>query len=219
MMESKVFEWSRREKALYCFADSLPLCRRLLDAGARIIQLRAKTMGDRAFRKLAQEMQEMIAGYPAPALFVVNDRVDVAFQIGADGLHLGQEDAEYRQVIQNAPKGMTIGVSVDTVAEAMEAQEAGATYVGAGSVFPTTTKSDARLMGLAELERIVAATRIPVVAIGGIGLGNIGQVVRAGAHYFAVISEINTASDLESRIHAFEQKIQIGPHKEQRGLL
>jgi thiamine-phosphate pyrophosphorylase len=183
-MDSKAFEWSCKEKALYCFADSLPLCRQLLDAGARIIQLRAKRMNDAVFRKLAEDMQAMIKACPAPAIFIVNDRVEIAFEIGADGLHVGQKDADYRQVIENAPEGMTVGVSVDTVEQALDAQKAGATYVGAGSIFPTTTKSDARLMGLDELERIVAATRLPVVAIGGIGLDNIDQVIDAGAHYY-----------------------------------
>lgn len=210
-MNSEAFVWSRKKRALYCFADSLRLCRQLLDAGARIIQLRAKQMGGPAFRQLAEEMQAMITAFPAPAIFVVNDRVDVAFGMGADGLHVGQEDAEYRQVIQDAPDGMTIGVSVDTAEQALDAQKAGATYVGAGSVFPTSTKSDASRMGLAELKRIVAATRIPVVAIGGIGLDNIDQVINAGAHYYAMISQINQAPDLKSRIQAFEQKLDRGP--------
>ena len=203
--DSPVF--SREKRSLYCFADSLPLCRSLLDGGARIIQLRAKGIDDRAFRELAEEMQMMIRRFPEPAALIVNDRVDIALDIGADGLHLGQGDADYRSVIQAAPPAMMIGVSVGNTAEALSAQDAGAAYVGAGAVFPTATKSDAQLIGLEELRRIVAATRIPVVAIGGIGHANIDLVVEAGAHYFAVISDINQSADISARIRALNHKI------------
>lgn len=192
---------------MYCFADSVALCQKLLDSGARIIQLRAKNMSDGDFESLADEMQTLIRAYPAPVTFIVNDRVEVAFAIGADGLHVGQDDSDYRQVISAAPAGMVVGVSVGSVAEAIDAQRAGATYVGAGAVFETPTKHDAEVIGPVELRRIVDATTIPVVAIGGINLDNVGQVVAAGAHYFAVISEINDAPDIKLRINEFERKI------------
>ncbi len=199
--------FSRKRPSLYCFADSLPLCRSLLDGGARIIQLRAKAMTDRAFRELAAGMQEMIHSFPEPATLIVNDRADIALELNSDGLHLGQGDSDYRFVIKEAPAQMIIGVSVRTVAEALDAQEAGADYVGAGAVFPTATKADAHLIGLEELERIVDATRIPVVAIGGIGLDTIERVVQTGAHYFAVISDINQSADVAAQISALNRKI------------
>lgn len=206
-MQFETIEWNRRHKQVYYFADSLPLCKTLLDSGARIIQLRAKKLDDIAFYKLAEEMQTMVRAYPAPATFIVNDRVEIALEIGADGLHIGQDDFDYRQVISKAPPSMTIGVSVGTVAEAIDAQNEGAAYVGAGAVFPTPTKDDADIIGLSELQKIVTATRIPVVAIGGINLDNIDQVLAAGAHYFAVISGVNDAPDIKARITAFEKKI------------
>jgi thiamine-phosphate pyrophosphorylase len=98
---------------------------------------------------------------------------------------------------------MIIGVSVDNLTQALDAQTAGATYVGAGAIFPTSTKSNAHLMGLDELRRITHALHIPVVAIGGISLGNIGQVVAAGAQYFAVISQINHAENIALQLKKF----------------
>ncbi len=203
--DSPVF--SRKNRALYCFADSLPLCRSLLDGGARIIQLRAKGLNDSAFRELAEEMQMTIRRFPEPATLIINDRVDIALDIRADGLHLGQDDSDYRSVIKAAPPGMIIGVSVRNTVEALDAENAGAAYVGAGAVFPTVTKSDAQLIGLEELRRIVDATRIPVVAIGGIGHANIDRVFKAGAHYFAVISDINQSADITARIRALNHTI------------
>ena len=199
--------FSRKKRSLYCFADSAILCRSLLDGGARIIQLRAKSLGDRAFRQLAEEMQAMIRSFPEPATFIINDRADIAMDIGADGLHLGQGDADYRPVIKAAPPGMIVGVSVRNTDEALDAQHAGAAYVGAGAVFPTDTKSDAHLIGLEELHRIVAVTTLPVVAIGGIGHENIDMVVEAGAHYFAIISDINQSPDISARISTLNRKI------------
>ncbi len=206
-MKPKFPVFNRNQRSLYCFADSLPLCKSLLDGGARIIQLRAKGLSDSRFRELAEEMQAMIRSYPEPATLIINDRAEIALDIAADGLHLGQSDSDYRRVIKAAPAEMIVGVSVLTATQAIEAQTAGATYVGAGAVFSTITKSDAQLIGLEELERIVAKTKIPVVAIGGIGYENIDQVVRAGAHYFAIISDINQSTDIPSRMSALNQKI------------
>jgi len=206
-MKAKIPVFNRKERSLYCFADSLPLCRSLLDGGARIIQLRAKGLTDSRFRELAEEMQAMIWSYPEPATLIINDRADIALDIAADGLHLGQNDSDYRRVIKTAPSGMIVGVSVHTAAQALEAQNAGAAYVGAGAIFSTITKSDAQLIGLEALERIVAATQIPVVAIGGIGYENIDQVVKAGAHYFAIISDINQSTDIAARMRALKRKI------------
>ncbi len=199
--------FSREKRSLYCFADSLSLCRSLLDGGARIIQLRAKGLSDSAFRELAEEMQMMVRKFPEPATLIINDRVDIALDLHADGLHLGQGDSDYRSVIKAAPAEMIIGVSVRNSVEALDAQDAGAAYVGAGAVFPTVTKSDAQLIGLEELRRIVDAIRIPVVAIGGIGQANIDLVVKAGAHYFAVISDINQSADITAQIRSLNREI------------
>lgn len=198
------FGTSRRD--LYCFADSPGLCRRLLEGGARIIQLREKHMDDPGFRRLGAEMQTMVRQYPE-ALLIVNDRVEIALELGVDGIHIGQEDENYREVIRRVPPEMIIGVSVDTAAEAIAAQKAGATYIGAGSVFPTPTKPDAKIIGIEALRRIVQSVHIPVVAIGGIALENAQEVVAAGAHYLAVISQINASADIAARIREFRAAI------------
>jgi thiamine-phosphate pyrophosphorylase len=154
---------------------------------------------DRAFYQLAEEIVLMVRRYD-DAVLIINDRVDIALKVKADGIHIGQEDENYREVISRAPKTMIVGVSVDTVNEAIEAEQAGATYIGAGSIFPTPSKSDAKLIGIEILRQIVKSVSIPVVAIGGIGMRNIHRVMETGARYYAMISEINNAKDIPGRL-------------------
>ncbi|PIE65192.1 MAG: thiamine phosphate synthase [Desulfobacterales bacterium] len=208
-MAETLFNWKQRAGELYCFADTLPLCRRLLAGGARIIQLRAKRINNDQFRDLAAAMQQLIHKSNEPAIFIVNDRVDIAFEIGADGVHIGQDDPDYKEVIAAAPVGMSVGVSVSTAAEARKAEQAGAHYVGAGAVFPTPTKDDAQLIGLDGLKKITDAVQIPVVAIGGLNLENIASVRDRGADYFAIISEINKSPDIAGRIDALKKRINL----------
>ncbi len=200
--------WNRHTPELYYFADSLPLCQKLLEGGATIIQLRAKNISDREFLNLARDMQQQIRDFPGSQQLIINDRVDIAFDLKADGVHIGQNDQDFRKVIDQAPEDMTVGVSVNTVQQAVDAEKAGADYVGAGSVFSTPTKNDAIVIGLDELHRIANAIAIPVVAIGGITLENVQQVQDHGAHYFAVISAINNAPDISRQIAAFNKIIQ-----------
>jgi thiamine-phosphate pyrophosphorylase len=199
------FQTTRRE--VYCFADTLPLCDALLSAGAKVIQLRHKKLDDAAFLRLAAEMADRVRRYPW-ALLIVNDRVSAALAVRADGIHIGQEDADCRDVLRRVPPAMMVGVSVDTVDQALAAEAAGAHYLGAGAVFATPTKKDARVIGLDGLRAITAAVRIPVVAIGGIALHNIRDVAAAGAHYFAIISQINQAADLAGRLAAFNDRLE-----------
>lgn len=192
---------------MYCFADSLELCETLLAGGARIVQLRAKSIGDTEFRQLAAAMQDMIRlRYPEAAL-IINDRVDIALEIGADGIHVGQDDLDFRVVIERARPQMIVGVSARTVEQAVAARQAGASYIGAGAVFATRTKSDARVIGVETLREIVAAIDIPVVAIGGISLDNVDLVVDAGADFIAVISAVNDAEDIGIRLKEFERRL------------
>lgn len=179
---------------VYCFADSAPLCRALLDAGARVIQLRHKTADDPAFRRIAAEMLALVRSFE-DAVLIVNDRVDIALAINADGIHVGQEDLDYREVVRRAPASMIVGVSARTPDLARAAAGAGATYVGAGAVFATPTKPEAIVIGLPGLRDVAAAVNIPVVAIGGITAANLREVLEAGPRYCAVISGINDASD------------------------
>ncbi|MGE5258747.1 MAG: thiamine phosphate synthase [Hyphomicrobiales bacterium] len=179
---------------IYCFADSTVLCRTLLEAGARVIQLRHKTADDAAFRQIAAEMLALVRSFE-DAVLIVNDRVDIALEMGADGVHVGQEDRDCREVVNRAPASMIVGVSARTAVLARAAGRAGATYVGAGAVFATSTKSEADVIGLPGLREVVAAVDIPVVAIGGIAAANLRTVLAAGVRYCAVISGINDAPD------------------------
>jgi thiamine-phosphate diphosphorylase len=191
---------------LYCFADNIYLCQKLMESGAKIIQLRAKKLPDDDFQLLAKEIMQLIRYYPE-TLLIVNDRVEIALQVQAHGIHIGQTDENFRDIIKRAPSEMIVGVSATNVEQSIMAEQAGATYIGAGAIFQTATKSDADVIGIEELGRIVKAITIPVVAIGGISIENIHQVIHAGAQYYAIISHINNAPDISKRIKEFEKII------------
>jgi thiamine-phosphate pyrophosphorylase len=184
----------RHPGRIYCFADTLEICRVLLEAGARVIQLRHKTAGADEFLQLARAMLAEARRYE-DALLIVNDRVDIAIEAGADGIHVGQEDLDAREVLRRAPQEMILGVSARTPAEARAAAAAGADYIGAGSVFATPTKADAVVIGLPGLREVTAAVDLPVVAIGGITRTNLRSVLQTGVRYAAIISDINAAPD------------------------
>lgn len=179
---------------IYCFADTVALCRTLLAAGARVIQLRHKSASDAEFRRLAAAMVTSVRQV-AGALLIVNDRLEIALETGADGVHVGQEDLPCREVVRRVRPGMVVGVSARTPERARAAAAEGADYIGAGAVFPTATKPDAVVIGLAGLKAVVAATAVPVVAVGGIGAANLRAVLETGVRYCAVVSEINAAPD------------------------
>ncbi len=175
--------------------SEVDIVRAAIQGGATAIQLRWKTgplseavqLG-RALRALCRE---------AGVLFVVNDRVDLALVLEADGVHVGVSDlpiAETRRLVSDA---MVVGFSPETLEQALAAEAAGADYLGVGPVYPTGTKPDAGpAVGLEHLERIARAVRIPVVGIGGITAENAAGVVRAGAVGVAVISAVVGAEDV-----------------------
>jgi thiamine-phosphate pyrophosphorylase len=201
------FDTINRE--IYCFADTIPLCKKLLDGGAKVIQLRDKHTDEKAFYQKAIEMFSLVRQYDE-TIFIINDRVDIAREIKADGIHIGQEDEIFHKVLARVPDYMIVGVSVDTVNQAVEAEKAGASYIGAGSVFPTSTKSDATVIGINALCDIVKSVSIPVVAIGGITMQNIRQVMETGARYFAMISEVNNVEDISARLKELFEILQQG---------
>lgn len=182
--------------ALYVIMDGqtpLGLVRQLLDAGVRSIQLRDKQMSAGKQVRVARSLQD--ACRAQGALFFVNDHVDVALGIGADGVHIGQEDlplAEARAVL--GPDAL-IGVSVSTVSEAEAAAAGGANYIGVGPIYETQTKPGRTPLGTEVLTRIRAAVSIPQVAIAGIGPGRAAPVIEAGAAGVAVISAVLHAAN------------------------
>jgi thiamine-phosphate pyrophosphorylase len=168
-----------------------------LAGGARLVQLRDKRREAAELVSLAREMRPRCAA--AGALFVVNDRADVAVAAEAAGLHLGQEDLPIADARRLAGPGVCLGVSVESPEQAQAAEAAGADYLGVGDLYGTSSKSDAGVpVGLEHLRRLRAATRLPIVAIGGITLARVGEVMGAGADAVAVISAVADAPDMEA---------------------
>ena len=171
------------------------IARRALEGGADVIQLRDKTRSCRDLVRIGKEIHAMTK--PAGALFIVNDRLDVALACGADGVHLGQGDISPGVARQLSPPGFIIGVSVGDSREAQSAEREGADYVVLSPVFATSSKDDAGPgHGLRQLRAIRRSVAIPVLAIGGIGPGNVRDVIRAGADGIAVISAVVSAPDI-----------------------
>ena len=171
------------------------LCAQLLDGGARVVQLRMKQADARALLAAAAPIQSRC--HAAGALFTVNDRLDVALVLGADIVHLGQDDLPLAAARTIAPPAMVIGISTHNEQQVRAALDGGADYIGFGPVFPTRSKDNPDpVVGTAELAAICHLARIPVVAIGGINLENLAQVAAAGASCAALISAVNHAPDV-----------------------
>ena len=167
-----------------------------LDGGATFLQLRDKEMTTRELLEVAQALRRLAR--EREALFVVNDRADVAAACGADGVHVGRDDLPVAAARALLGPEAVVGASARTVEEAREAEEAGADYLGVGPVYEArATKPDATApRGLRLIRDIVATVRIPVVAIGGIDRTNAAEVLRAGAHGVAVVSAVAAAKDV-----------------------
>jgi len=165
-----------------------------LDGGATFLQLREKNLDDAHFLEEARELQALCRERGVP--FIVNDNVDVALAMGADGIHVGQHDMEAGDVRRLLGPDRILGVSAQTVEQALLAQERGADYLGVGAVFPTGSKDDADDVSFEELRAICEAVTIPVVAIGGISLSNVKKLAGSGICGIAVISAIFAQKDI-----------------------
>lgn len=180
--------------SLYAIVDAevadrpLALAFQALNAGCAVVQLRAKRLDDVSFLEIAKRVRSACTHANVP--FVVNDRADIARLVGADGLHLGQEDLsieDARRVVGD----MQIGVSTHTLEQASKADAEGADLIAFGPIFETKTKANPDpVVGLRSLEQVCQTVSRPVVAIGGITPENAGQARRAGARYVAVISAL-----------------------------
>ncbi len=153
-----------------------------MEGGATAVQLRMKGVSDREFYEKAKILRKKTEDYDV--LFIVDDRIDIALAVNADGVHLGAEDLPLQVAREIAPE-IIIGKTVRNEKDAVLAETEGADYLGAGSVFPSNTKK-AEVIGLSELQNIVDSVRIPVVAIGGINEGNACEVMRTGVAGLAV---------------------------------
>jgi len=162
--------------------------------GATFIQLREKNLDEEQFLREAREVQQLCRSFQVP--FVVNDNVEIAAAIDADGVHVGQSDMEAGDVRARLGHDKIIGVSAQTVEQALLAQERGADYLGVGAVFSTGSKADAVEVSHDTLKEICRAVEIPVIAIGGIGRENVGMLAGSGICGVAVISAVFGAPDI-----------------------
>lgn len=166
-----------------------------LNGGATFIQLREKELDEVSFLEEARELKKLCAGYRVP--FVINDNVDIALAADADGVHVGQRDMEAGDARRRLGPGKIIGVSAQTVEQALLAESRGADYLGVGAVFNTSTKLDAAEVSFDTLKAICEAVSIPVIAIGGISLENVKELKGSGIVGVAVVSAIFAAKDIE----------------------
>jgi thiamine-phosphate pyrophosphorylase len=191
----------------------LAIARAALAGGAAIVQLRDKSTPLHGLLPVARTLRRLTR--QAGALFIVNDRIDVALAVEADGAHLGPDDLPVAAARRALGPHFLLGASCGNAGEARHATDSGADYIGAGAVFATGTKPDAgQPIGLAGLRAIVAATPLPVAAIGGLGPGNIAATLEAGATMACVVSVVAGAGDEAAMIAATRALIATFPETE-----
>lgn len=176
-----------------------------LRGGATCVQLREKELNDTDFLAEARELKALCARYGVP--LIINDNVELALEVDADGVHVGQEDMDARDVRGLIGPDKILGVTAKTLEQAQKAQQAGANYLGSGAVFGSTTKLNARPMTKELLQSICESVQIPVVAIGGIHRGNIAFLAGTGIRGAAVVSGIFSAVDIAEECRILRAEI------------
>lgn len=171
----------------------LSVCKDVLSSGATFLQIREKDLDANSFEVEAAKLKELCARYKVP--YVVNDSVEIALAIDADGVHVGQSDIKGRDIRRMIGSDKILGISAGTTQEAIAAENAGADYIGVGAVFGTSTKKNARNLTVEKLKEISSAVSIPVVAIGGINGNNLMELSGSGVDGVAVVSAIFAAED------------------------
>ena len=174
-----------------------------IQGGATIVQLREKNCSSLDFYNLAVKLKEVTSKYDVP--LIINDRLDIALAVKADGLHIGQEDLPLTVVKEIVGDDMIIGVSTNTLEEALLAEKQGADYVGIGAVYPTDTKLDADYVTLDDLRLIRKAISIPIVGIGGINEENVVNIMGTDIDGVAIVSAILGKQDIK---HATKEMLQ-----------
>ena len=180
--------------------------RAAIEGGTTLVQLREKTASSREFFEIARAVKKITDSCDIP--LIVNDRVDIAFAVGAAGVHVGQEDIPAAVVRRLAGPEAVVGVSASTVEKALEAERDGADYLGVGAMFATGTKTDAKATAVAELKAIRAAVKIPIVAIGGIQESNLEVLAGTGIDGIAVVSAILCQDDVQQAAANLRRKFQ-----------
>lgn len=206
-------------KGLYAIADPTwnprdslcELVREFLEGGVRIVQLRMKKPQDadssweKGVLEEARAISELKKEYDFT--FIVNDYVDIAIEVGADGVHVGENDMPVDEVKKRVPKGVIVGYSSHSLNEARGAVAKGADYVALGAIFPTPTKGPGHpVQGLDTLAELVASIDVPVVAIGGIVRDNVDQVIEAGADSVAMITGLTRATSVSDEVRWYVDK-------------
>ncbi|HUA32118.1 MAG TPA: thiamine phosphate synthase [Candidatus Binataceae bacterium] len=180
--------------------EPVALAQLYLEAGARVMQLRMKNASARDILAAARVIAEL--NRRRGATFIVNDRVDLAILSGADGVHLGQDDLPIEAARKLIESKMIIGISTHSVEQARAAEASGADYIGFGPMYPGGLKENASGKGLAMLQEVRAAVRIPIVAIGGITEARVPEVLTAGANAAAIITDVIRAPDIAAKVRS-----------------
>ena len=164
--------------------------------GCTMIQLREKELPSLEFYNQAVAVKQVTERYHIP--LIINDRIDIAMAVQAAGVHIGQHDLPAATVRKVIGENMLLGVSASSIAEAIQAQQDGADYLGVGAMFPTGTKTDAESVSMEELQKIRTAVSLPIVVIGGINKGKAGRFKPMGIDGLAVVSAIIAQSDIKA---------------------
>ena len=197
-------------KGLYAIIDNsirpslsnIEIAKRVLAGGARILQLRGKGLSSKELLANARVIRKLTK--QVGAVFIVNDRTDIALLSDADGVHLGQDDLPIAEARKILGREKLIGISTHNLDQALKAEQEGSDYIGFGPVFGTKTKADAEeAKGIEALKEVKKKVSIPVIAIGGINLENLKEVIDAGADGVAVISAIVKAENIEETTKRF----------------
>ena len=182
----------------------------VIDGGARVIQLREKEYSGKDLYQLALQFREITSR--AGVLLLINDHLDIAMAVAADGVHLGQDDLPIAAARKLAPE-LLIGASTHSLEEALQAQNDGADYVNIGPIFPTKTKAGVPYhLGPDAINAIVSGIRTPFTVMGGINESNIRQVLAQGARRIAVVTAITQAPDISEAVRSLRNCIRSYPH-------
>jgi thiamine-phosphate pyrophosphorylase len=185
--------------------STLAVVEAVIAAGCRVVQLREKELCRREYYHLARRVRQLTEAQGV--LLICNDHVDVALAVGADGVHLGQQDLPIGAARRLAPE-LLLGASTHNMQEALAAQRAGADYVNIGPIFPTRTKEGATcFLGPEAVEQIGGCLKVPFTVMGGITLDNVEELLARGARRLAVVSAVTAAPDVEAAARALRERI------------
>lgn len=197
------------DRSLSLGRETVSIVRAAISGGVTCVQLREKYCATREFIEEARAVRQLLDTLETKIPLIINDRLDVALAISADGVHLGQTDMRLADARRLLGSSMLIGISAESVEDALRAEAEGADYIGISPVFATPTKSDtAPPLGLEGIRQIRKAVSLPLVGIGGIHRDNASAVIRAGADGVAVVSAIVSAACPRTAASAFKQQIQ-----------